>query len=158
MAQMPPPPVFAFPFVRGNDLNLTHDALDFLQKLWALATEGVIQPFYGSAPGVPGSSAVLGSWIMTGSEQFAAGLPDNTGLVTTAATADWTALLMVTPVSTGTPTTIGTAFVPAGGTVMTWAMAQDYDASAYDVLSFVAPAGVDATLAGIYFTLVATLG
>ena len=156
MAQ-PPPPVFAFPFVNPAGWTLTHGALDFLTKLWSLATEGVVQPFYGYAPGVPANSAVLGSWLMTGSEQFAAGLPQNIGLVTTAATAAWTALITVTPVSTGTPTTIGTASVAAGGTLMTWAMAQDYDAMAYDLLSFVAPASADATLAGVYFTFIATL-
>lgn len=155
MAQ-PPPPVFGFPFVAGQ--MLTNSAIDFLQKLWALATEGVVQQFYGFTPGMPGSSAVLGSWLMTGAERFAAGLPDNIGLVAIAPTANWTALVRVTPISTGTPTTVGTASVAAGGTVMSWAMAQDYDASAYDILSFVAPAGADATLAGVYFTLVATLG
>ncbi len=41
---------------------------------------------------------------------------------------------------------------------MSWAMSTDYDANAYDILSFLAPAVVDATAAGIYATFVSTLG
>lgn len=153
MAQ-PPPPVFGFPFVSG--MMLTNAAIDFLTKLWDLATEGVVLPFYGRFPGVPGNSAVLASWLMTGAEQFAAGLPDTVGLLAVAPTTDWTATITVTGLVAGT-SVVGTASVPAGGSAITWQLSQDYDASAYDILSLVGPAVADATAAGIYATLVATL-
>lgn len=154
MAKMPPPPVFGFPFVAGQ--MLTSSAIDFLTKLWDLATEGVQQPFQGSSPGVPIANQVLGSWLLTGAEVFPAGLSGSIGLASVAATALWIAPLQVTNSQVGTYT-IGSAVLQAGGTVFAWQLSQPYVPAAYDILALVAPAVPDATAGGFYFTLLSTL-
>ena len=118
----------------------------------------VLQTVYGSYDiggyygGVPTDELVMVAWPLPRAVTFPAGLTLSKVVASTAATAE----AVVSLKKNGTE--FGTATFAAAGTVATLAAASATSFAAGDILTIVAPATADATLAGIAWALAGVRG
>jgi len=121
---------------------------------YALTGDGAVQgPAYvsGSWAGSPGASQVIERYIFATPVTFAAGLAGSYGTAGTAATA-----LANFPIQKN-GSTVGTMALAAGATSASFTMASATSFAGGDVLTIIAPASPDTTLANLAWTLTGTL-
>ena len=102
----------------------------------------------GSYTGPPTANLVVQRYVFAGTVMFAAGLTGSQGTAGVAATAATTYSIRKNG------SNVGTMVFAAGATTATFTMASATTFMAGDVLTMVAPASPDATLANLAWTLV----
>ena len=121
---------------------------------YTLTGGGAVQgPAYvsGSWAGGPGASQVIERYIFATSVTFAAGLTGSYGTAGTAAAASASFSIQKNG------STVGTMIFAAGAASASFTMASQTSFAGGDVLTIVAPAAPDATLANLAWTLAGTL-
>jgi hypothetical protein len=121
---------------------------------YTLTGDGAVQgPAYvsGSWAGSPGISQVIERYIFATPVTFPAGLAGSYGTAGTAATA------LATFAIQKNGSTVGTMALAAGATSASFTMTSATSVAGGDVLTIIAPASPDATLANLAWTLTGTL-
>jgi hypothetical protein len=144
--------------VKLPGFNIFGQALQSLAGLtpttYTLTGDGAVEgPAYvsGSWAGSPGASQAIERYIFATAVTFRAGLSGSYGVAGTAATASASFAIEKNG------TTVGTMVFAAGATSASFTMASQTSFAGGDVLTILAPASPDATLANLAWTLAGTL-